>query len=206
MGLLRCIRRRAAPVRALLLGAALLVALPWEVSAADYPVHPVRVIVPYPPGGGTDIVGRIVADALAPVLGVPVVAENRGGAATIPGSNAVAKARPEGYTLLFTVNPPAVNATLFRQLLYDTRRDFVPVGRAALHPFVLVARPGVPVAGFEGFLAYARSHAGCQLIATFKKTKTSFRKVPILVTDENQSRSTHLLGGIVVLQVTKPFT
>ena len=114
-------------------------ALASPLHAQDYPTRPVQIIVPQPPGGGTDIITRIFADQLTKQLGQTFVVENRAGAGTVVGSVAAAKAAPDGYTLLagLTANM-AVNPSLFANLAYDPIRDFTAVGMMAEFPFVIV--------------------------------------------------------------------
>jgi tripartite-type tricarboxylate transporter receptor subunit TctC len=96
-------------------------------SSSDFPVKPIRVIVPYAPGGGTDTTGRILAQKLTDKLGQSVIVDNRPGAAGIIGSDIVAKAAPDGYTLLVVAGAHAINPSLYRKLPYDTVKDFAPV-------------------------------------------------------------------------------
>src|ERR1700704_5419426 len=104
-----------------------------HVDAQDYPVKTIRIVVPFPPGGATDVVTRIVAQKLTDQFGRQVVTENRGGAGGIVGSEAVAKAAPDGYTLVMgTTGTHAINASLYPKLSYDPLRDFAPVTRTAL--------------------------------------------------------------------------
>src|SRR6476659_6382429 len=115
-----------------------------HAAAADtYPSRPIRFIVPFPPGGGNDIVGRIVAQKLGEGLGQQVVIDNRGGAGGTIGSDLTAKAPPDGYTLLVNNISLAVNHTLFRKLPYDTLRDLAPVALIGRQPNVVVVHPGV---------------------------------------------------------------
>src|SRR5262245_6050799 len=113
-------------------------------AAAQYPNRPIRLIVPAAPGGGTDITTRSVAPALQDSLGQPVVIENRGGAGGVIGSDVVAKAPPDGYTLLMVYISHATNPTLVDKLPYDTIRDFTPITLVAHEPTVLVTNPAVP--------------------------------------------------------------
>jgi tripartite-type tricarboxylate transporter receptor subunit TctC len=110
--------------------------------AQAYPAKPIRLIVPFPPGGGVDAIGRIVAEKLASGLGVQVVVENRGGAAGVIGMRAAAKAPPDGYTLVMTTTGTvAINPTLYAEPGYDPRRDFTPVGLVASTPIAIMAHP-----------------------------------------------------------------
>jgi tripartite-type tricarboxylate transporter receptor subunit TctC len=128
--------------------------------AADYPDRPIRVVVPFPAGGGTDIVARVIGPHLSAELRQPIVFDNKAGAATVIGTEAVASATPDGYTLLFTSSAFTANASLMKKLPYDPLRSFTPIGSAALHPFVLVAHPSVPANNLKELIAYAKKNPG----------------------------------------------
>jgi tripartite-type tricarboxylate transporter receptor subunit TctC len=129
-------------------------------SGQGYPARPVRFIVPFPPGGGNDIVGRIVAQHLNDALKVAVVVDNRGGAGGTIGTDIVSKAPPDGHTLLINNISLAVNATLFEKLPYDTLKDLAPVSLLGRQPQVLVVHPSVPAATIKELLALARAKPG----------------------------------------------
>jgi tripartite-type tricarboxylate transporter receptor subunit TctC len=131
------------------------------LHAQDYPARPVMVIVPQPPGGGTDIITRIFADQLTKQLGQTFVVENRAGAGTVVGSVAAAKAAPDGYTLLagLTANM-AVNPSLFENLAYDPIRDFTAVGMMAEFPFVIVVSKDFPAHSVKELIALAKAKPG----------------------------------------------
>ena len=130
-------------------------------QAQPYPNRPIRVIVPQPPGGGFDLVARVIAEPLAKVMGNPVVVDNRPGAGMLLGTEAAAKAEPDGYTLLLGAKPNlAFNAGLYDKLPYDPRADFVPVGIATFNPYTLVARNDLPFGSLNEILAYARANPG----------------------------------------------
>lgn len=126
------------------------------VHAQQYPSRTVRLIVPFTPGGGTDIVGRLLAAKLSESLGQQVIVDNRPGAGTVIGSELLAKAAPDGHTLILQVNSLAANHTLYRKLPYDTLRDFTPVILAASTPNVLVVHPSMPVRNVRDFVALAK--------------------------------------------------
>jgi tripartite-type tricarboxylate transporter receptor subunit TctC len=134
-----------------------LVAAP--VLAQPYPNRAIRLIVPAAPGGGTDIVTRSVTPALAENLGQSVVIENRGGAGGVIGSDVVAKAAPDGYTLLMAYVSHSTNPTLNKTLPYDTLRDFMPITLMSHEPTLLVTHPSVPANTLAEFLAWAREGA-----------------------------------------------
>jgi len=130
------------------------------VVHAQYPAKPVRLIVPSLPGGGTDITARLLAPKLTEFLGQPVVVENRAGAASIVGSEIVARAAPDGYTLLMGIATITINPSMHRKLPYDTLRDFAPVSQVATVPNVLVVHPSVPAKTVKELIALARSRPG----------------------------------------------
>ena len=129
--------------------------------AEEFPARPITIIVPQPPGGGTDIITRIVGHQLSEQLKQPVVIENRPGAGTVVGSAAAAHASPDGYTLLagLTANM-AVNPSLFKKLAYDPVRDFTPVGMMAEFPFVLVVSKNFPAQSVKELIALAKAKPG----------------------------------------------
>lgn len=122
-----------------------------------YPTKPIRFIVPFPPGGGNDIVGRIVAQRLAEALGQSIVVDNRGGAGGTIGTDLAAKAPPDGQTMLINNISLAVNATLFPKLPYDTLKDLAPVMMIGRQPNILVVHPSVPAKTVKELLALARA-------------------------------------------------
>jgi tripartite-type tricarboxylate transporter receptor subunit TctC len=148
------------PLLAGLAGAAL--ASPATLRAQTaWPSKPVRVIVPFAPGGATDLITRLVTDRLAPALGQQVVVENRGGAFGVIGADAAAKSPADGYTLLAgSPGPLAVNQHVFKSLPYDPVRDFVPVSMVASIPYVMVVPPTVQARTVQEFIALARANPG----------------------------------------------
>jgi tripartite-type tricarboxylate transporter receptor subunit TctC len=136
-----------------------LVALP-AFSQSQYPARPVRLIIPFPPGGGTDTMARGIAPKLSEFLGQQVVPENRGGAGANIGAEIAAKSPPDGYTLMLATITNAIGATLYHKLNYDLVRDFAPVTQLATTPHVLVVHPSVPVKTVKEFTALARSRPG----------------------------------------------
>ena len=126
-----------------------------------YPSKPVRLVVPYAPGGVSDITGRIVAQKMSELLGQPMVVENRAGAGGMVGTGAVAKAEPDGYTLvLSSLSAYAIGPRLVKQPLYDPVRDFTPVAVVALSPTVLTINTGLPVQNLRELIAYAKANPG----------------------------------------------
>lgn len=139
--------------------AALAAGLPLPGFAqGTYPNRPVRLVVPYPPGGSVDPVARLMADKLTQLWGQQVVVDNRPGASTIIGTEAVAKAAPDGYTLLLTASTHVSNPLLFPSLPYDSFKDFAPVTPIYKADFVLVAHPSVKANTLKEFIAEAKAH------------------------------------------------
>ena len=128
--------------------------------AQPYPSRPIRLVVGFTPGGGTDIIARLIASKLPEVLGQPVVVENRPGAATNIANELVARSAPDGYTLLVCTSVVAINMALYKKLPYDTVRDFAPVSLFADAPNVLVVYNGVPARTVEELVALARAKPG----------------------------------------------
>ena len=128
-------------------------------AAQDWPARPLTMVVPFAPGSGSDILGRIIAPRIADNLGAPVVIENVGGAGGMVGAARVMKAAPDGYQLLLaTAGTHAVNQTLYKKPLYNAATDFAPVGLLARTPIVLVTRNDLPVDDLPQFIAYAKAH------------------------------------------------
>lgn len=150
---------RTKMIAALALGALSAVAAA-TAHAQIYPVKAIRIIVPLAPGGGTDILSRIMAPRMNQILGQQVLIENRPGGATQIGTDAVARAAPDGYVLLNTDTSLHTNPSLYAKLPYDTLRDLAPVSLLASAPVVLVVHPSVPVATLKQLLALARARPG----------------------------------------------
>jgi tripartite-type tricarboxylate transporter receptor subunit TctC len=126
-----------------------------------YPSRPIRLLVPFAPGGGGDVVGRTIAQRLSEQLGKPIVIDNRGGAGGTLGVDLAAKAAPDGYTVLLgNVGPLALSPALYAKLPYDTLRDFAPVSLIASFPNILVANPNLPFKSVQELVAYAKSRPG----------------------------------------------
>ncbi|MCX7136850.1 MAG: tripartite tricarboxylate transporter substrate binding protein [Proteobacteria bacterium] len=127
-------------------------------AAQAYPSKPIRMVVPFPAGGGIDTVARVIAPKLAESLGQPVIIDNRVGASGTVGTEAVAKAAPDGYTLLATFASHAQNASLYPKLGYDTVKDFAPITLIATVPNILVINPSLPVKTVKELVALAKKH------------------------------------------------
>jgi tripartite-type tricarboxylate transporter receptor subunit TctC len=142
------------------IGLATLVA-PKASAQAAYPSRNIKMIVPYPAGGTTDFLGRLVADQLKTGLGATVIVENKPGAGTTLGADQVAKSEADGYTLLMATSTTlAINKTLYRKLPYDPVKDFAPIALVAAVPFALIANPQIPAKTLSEFIAYAKSKPG----------------------------------------------
>ncbi|MDQ2149560.1 tripartite tricarboxylate transporter substrate binding protein [Alcaligenaceae bacterium A4P071] len=141
--------------------ASVLFAVPLFAHAqAAFPERPVRLIVPYAPGGSADIAARLVADAWAKALGQPLVIENRGGAGGNIGVDAVAKAAPDGYTIGLQTVSLAINPAIFKTMNFDTQKDLAPIGMVATSQHVLVVNPALPAQDVKGLVAAARANPG----------------------------------------------
>src|SRR5687767_10659132 len=127
------------------------------VNAQAYPTKPLRMIVPFAAGGGTDVIARYLSGGMSESLGRQVVVDNRAGANGIIGTEIVARAPGDGYTLLFVSSPHSVNATLYPKLPYDTLRDFAPVSMVATSPYVLVVHPSLPARNVKELIALAKA-------------------------------------------------
>ncbi|MBA4790433.1 MAG: tripartite tricarboxylate transporter substrate binding protein [Rhizobiales bacterium] len=154
---------RARPTRrALLVLAALSLAVPMAGARAEtYPSRPVKLVVPYPAGGTTDIIARLIATQLSEKLGQPFVVDNRAGASGAIGTSAVAKSAPDGYTLLMgTANTHGINSALQKTLPYDALKDFAPITVVASTPNVLVVNPSLPAQNLPELIALAKKEPG----------------------------------------------
>jgi len=146
-------------VQALLLAAFALLLAAGGAVAQDYPARPIRLIIPFPPGGSNDVVGRMIAAKLSDQLGKQVVVDNRAGAGGVVGTEIASKAPPDGYTLLVISLAHAVNPWLYK-LPYDPIKDFVPIGIMGSGPNVLVVHPDLPVNSVKELIALAKSKPG----------------------------------------------
>lgn len=125
-------------------------------SGQAYPVKPVRIVVPFAPGGGTDVIARHLAAGLTESLKRQIIVENRAGANAIVGTEVVARAPADGYTLLFVSSPHSVNPGMYAKLPYDTLRDFAPIAQVASSPYFLVIHPSLPARSVKELVALAR--------------------------------------------------
>jgi len=143
---------------AVMLGCA--VCSPAWAQTKDFPVRPVRLVVPVPPGGSLDVMARIVSPKWGELMGQNVIIDYRPGANTIVGSENVARAPADGYTLLINTLPFVVNPSLYPKMPFDTERDFAPVSLLGSSPFVLVVHPSVPARTVKELIALAKAHPG----------------------------------------------
>ncbi|PZW37730.1 tripartite-type tricarboxylate transporter receptor subunit TctC [Humitalea rosea] len=200
--------------RRTLLGAALLPLVARGAAAQSWPNRPITIVVPFAAGSSTDVVGRQAARAMSEALEQQVVVENRTGASGIIGAQAVAHARPDGYTLLIVTNSThAANKTLFRNLPYDPVADFVPISNLATGPLILLSHPALPIRSAQELVAYGRANPGklsygysgssSQIAAVmvtnggqFDAVGVQYRSIPPAVTD--------LLGGQISFTFADP--
>ena len=154
----QCVARVRDVLGLLMLGTALLA--PLTVHAQSYPNRPIKIIVPYAAGGAVDIVARTIGQPLAEALKQPVIVDNRPGASANIGMEMVAKATPDGYTLLMASNGIATNMALFPQLAFDGRRDFAPIAKIGYAPLVIVAPASSPAKSLKDLIAMAKAEPG----------------------------------------------
>ncbi len=144
----------------LLLSTAVVFSTPQFAAAQSYPTRTVRIIDVFPPGGGTDVVGRVLATKLSQVFGQSFVVENRPGAAGIIGTDSVAKSPPDGYTLFIVTSISLGANTMYSRLPYDILRDFAPIAKVGSAAYVLVAHPSLPVRSVKELIALSNSRRG----------------------------------------------
>lgn len=162
------IQRRAA------VAALLAAATPWTFGQSRYPAKPIRLVVPFPPGGGGDTLARLVSTRMSRELGQPIVVENLAGAGGNIGSANASRAAADGYTLLYGTNGThGINQTLYPKPGFDARKDFAPVGRLTRIAAILVVRPGLEVASVQELLALIRSKPGKLTFASAGNGTTS---------------------------------
>lgn len=197
---------------AALVALATVAALPHDANAQAHPSRPVRIIVPFSPGGGTDTAMRALGTVLAEQLGQPVVIDNRPGAGANLGAELAARAEPDGYTLFAIADPHTVNPFLYPKLSYDIVKDFAPITMVARSPYVLVAHPSLPVKNLQELVAYAKqnpdklayAHAGngtaAHLTGEMLKLEAGIRMTPVAYKGGGAA-ITDIVGGHVPLGV-----
>ena len=147
--------------------AAVLLSAAGAVAAADdYPNKPIRIIVPYAPGGGTDAVTRIISQKLNERFGQTIVVDNRPGAASMIGTEITAKSAPDGYTLILSDTPHTINPSILRKVPYDPIKDFTPIALVASSPLMLVVHPSVPAPTLQAFIDLAKAQPGKIVLAS----------------------------------------
>ena len=157
MHILKTYKARLTAVALALLGA---VAAPLAAQAQDFPTQPVKIVVPFPPGGTTDILARQLAKELGERWGEPVVVDNKAGAGGTIFSDQLARMPADGYTLMLTATHHVINPGLYKNLKYDTRTDFTPIAQIAAVPNVLVVHPSFPPRTVQELVAYAKANPG----------------------------------------------
>jgi len=150
------------PTLRIAFAAALIAAVPLTAHAqgAAYPDKPIKLVVPYPPGGSTDPVARLLATDIGARIGQPIVVDNRPGAAGSIGTEAVARAAPDGYTILLHTSVIATDPTLKKNAPYDVKRDLAPITLAVTGPYLVVVNPSLPVTNIAELIAYAKANPG----------------------------------------------
>ncbi len=199
-----------------LLAAALVALSAAPASAQDYPTHAVKLVVPYGPGSSPDSVGRIIAQQMQEALGQPVIVSNVAGALGNVGTAEVARAAPDGYTVLLTTNTPhAANLALFKSLPFDPVKDFSPIVRLITTSMVLLVRSDFPASSLKDFIAYAKTkpnglNAGYGSAATivsiaklrtaagFKTLDVAYKGVPLAINDVLGGQVDFTLGDFAV--------
>ena len=180
--------------------------------ADDYPSRPIRVIVPFSPGGAVDGPMRLIAQELGKRLGQPVVVENKPGAGATIGTDVVAKSPPDGYTLLLASQTNAISATLYSKLPFDPIADFTPVTLIGREPGVVVVNPSVPAKTLQAFIAYVKANpgkvdyassgngSGQHLFAALLASKTGMKMNHVPYRGSGQA-TTDLLSGVVAMAI-----
>jgi len=156
-----------------------LLATPGGALAQTFPSKPLRIVVPAVPGGGTDILARLLTPRLTALLGQSIIVDNRAGASTTIGTEFVARAAPDGYTVLIATTPHAVNPSLFRKLPFDSIKDFTMISQLALTQTVLVVHPSLPVKNVKELIALAKARPG-QLTSATSGGTSQFLAVEML--------------------------
>jgi tripartite-type tricarboxylate transporter receptor subunit TctC len=173
------------------LGLILLLAWLHVATAQSYPDRPVRLVVPFAPGGPTDTLGRILAERLSQRWSQPVIVENRGGAGGNIGAALVARAAPDGYTLLLNASSHVINASLSKDLAYDPIRDFTAISEVASYMLLFVVHPSVPAKSLHEFVDFARSRPDALAVAN-AGSGTPSHLVAVLFADAARLNFVHL--------------
>ncbi len=161
-------RSTLAALPAFAIGGLLAIQAPMLAAQPQWPAKPVRMVIPWPPGGGTDILGRLFAEPLAQALAQPVVIENRGGSNGLIGAEAVARAAPDGYTIMFhSVTSHILNPAFYPKMPYDTLGDFQSVSLVGDVPLVILANPALPVRNLKELVTLVKQQPGKMSYASF---------------------------------------
>src|SRR3712207_308892 len=142
------------------LSAALLLAVAGGQAEAAWPERPVRIVVPFAAGGNTDVIARMAGEHLSKAFGQQFVIENRPGAGGVPAAEAVARAEPDGYTLMIAATPQLVIAPALQKVSFDSTKDFTPIKNVGTNPFVIVVHQSVPAKNLQDLIAYGRTNKG----------------------------------------------
>lgn len=161
-----------------------LLAVPVDASAQSFPSKPIRIVVPAAPGGGTDILARMLSPKLTEQFGQQIVIENRAGGATMIGTEFVARSAPDGHTLVIATTPHAINPTLYKKVPFDPVKDFTMISQLGLTTTVLVVHPSLPVSNVKEFIALAKARPG-QLTAGTAAGNSAYLAVEMLKTMAN---------------------
>jgi tripartite-type tricarboxylate transporter receptor subunit TctC len=154
----------------------------WPSFAQPYPSKPIRLVIPWPAGGPTDVLGRVFAERLSRVLGQPLVIDNRGGASGAIGADVVVRAAPDGYTLMVqSMTNQAMFPATIKNLRFDPIADFEPITQIVASPMVIVAHPSFPATGMAQLVAYARAKPGAITFASFGQGSSSHLGIELLM-------------------------
>ena len=173
------------------------------VIAAEYPQRAIRLLIPYPPGGAGDIVGRLISGKLSEVLGQQVVADNRGGGAQVIATQLAATAPPDGYTLFLASATHSVNAALRPKLPYDSIKDFTPITLVAQSPLVFVAHPSLGVSTIKELIAAAKARPGRINYASSGPGTGGHMSIELLKslpTEEDREKATVYMEGMAQMR------
>jgi tripartite-type tricarboxylate transporter receptor subunit TctC len=195
---------------AIIVGMTAVIAASVAAAATDYPTRPIRLIVPYPAGGGNDVVARLISDNMSVSLGQPIIIENRGGAGSTIGTRDAARSVPDGYTLLVANSSFAINPSLYPDAGYDPKKDFAAIGMITSTPDLVLVNPSVTAQSVADLIALARKEPGKVDFASTGTGATTYLSAELFATMANITLTavpykgvapaiTDLLGGHVAL-------
>lgn len=153
------------------------------LSAQTYPTKEIRIVVPYPPGGGADYLGRTIGDQLSKRLGQPVIVDNRGGGNTLIGTEYVVRAPADGYTLFLASSALAINPAIYKKMPYDAVKDLAPIGRIGIVPLLLVSHPGTGIDSVKDLIAKAKAAPGKVSFASYGSGSASHLAAELFQSD-----------------------